>query len=94
MRDITAQLLTEICSEVCIEPKLQPLSGEQFHLASAIRDDNARLDISATGFWGGSYQKAMFDVRVFNPYAPSNKNTSLSSTYKRHEREKKRAYGP
>ena len=35
----------------------------------------------------------MFDVRVFNPYAPSNKCSSLVSTYKKHEREKKRAYG-
>ena len=83
-----------IC-EVCIEPKLQPLTGEHLNLASAIRDNNARLDISANGFWGGSSEKAMFDVRVFNPYAPSNKHPSgtLSAVYKKHEKEKKRAYG-
>ena len=35
----------------------------------------------------------MFDVRVFNPFAPSNRKTNLSATYTKHEREKKRAYG-
>ena len=95
VRDFTAQLLSEVCSEVCIEPKLQPLTGEHLNLASAIRDNNARLDISANGFWGGSSERAMFDVRVFNPYAPSNKHSAgtLSAVYKKHEKEKKRAYG-
>ena len=83
-----AELLSEVCTEVCIEPRLQPLSGEHLSLATAIREDNARLDIAANGFWGGNTERAMFDVRVFNPFAPSNKNTNLSATYKKHEREK------
>ena len=37
-------------------------------------------------------EKTYFDVRVFNPLAPSNKNITLSACYKKHEREKKRAY--
>ena len=53
VRDIAAQLLSEVCTEVRIEPRLQPLSGEQLHLDSANREDNARLDISENGFWGG-----------------------------------------
>lgn len=93
VRDFTAQLLSEVCTEVCIEPKLQPLSGEHLNLATAIKDNNARLDISANGFWGGSSERSLFDVRVFNPYAPSNKQSNLASTYKKHEKEKKRAYG-
>ena len=28
IRDLTANLLTEVCNDVCIEPDLQPLSGE------------------------------------------------------------------
>ena len=28
--DLTAQLLTEVCSSVSVEPPLQPLSGETF----------------------------------------------------------------
>ena len=33
-----------------------------------------------------------FDVRVFNPHAPSNKNQMPSAYYRKHEKEKKRAY--
>ena len=33
------------------------------------------------------------DVRVFNPFAPSNCSASLSSTFKKHENIKRRAYG-
>ena len=34
----------------------------------------------------------ILDVRVFNPHAPSNKNSSISNCYNKHENEKKRAY--
>ena len=71
IRDITASLLTEVCHNVSIEPDLQPLSSETFHLATAITDDGACLDIAADGFWGSSSQRTLFDVRVFNPLAPS-----------------------
>ena len=71
IRDITASLLTEVCHNVSIEPDLQPLSSETFHLATAITDDGARLDIAADGFWGSSSQRTLFDVRVFNPLAPT-----------------------
>ena len=36
-------------------------------------------------------QDAFFDVRVFNPFAPSNQS-SLRFTYGKHEREKPRVY--
>ena len=92
IRDITASLLTEVCNNVSIEPELQPLSSETFNLASANTDDGARLDIGADGFWGSSSQRTLFDVRVFNPLAPSNSHTSIQSCYRKHELEKKRAY--
>ena len=44
------------------------------------------------GFWGGKFERAYFDVRVFNPHAPTKKQQSLSSTYKKHETIKIRAY--
>ena len=55
--------------------------------------DNARLDISANGVWGGKHKKTFLDVRVFNPHAPSNKNLPLATCYRKHEKEKKRSYG-
>ena len=77
---------------MCVEPELQPVTGEVLDGATANSQSGARLDIAANGFWGGSFERTYFDVRVFNPHAPSNKNTSLSACYKRHERCKKRAY--
>ena len=72
VRDLTANLMAEVCHDVCTEPHLQPLTGEHLTGASSITDDGARLDIAASGFWGGRYERAFFDVRVFNPHAPSN----------------------
>ena len=44
------------------------------------------------GFWGGRYQRSYFDVQVFNPYAVSNRQTSLAACYRKQEAIKKRAY--
>ena len=54
--------------------------------------DGAHLDVVADGFWGGNRQRAFFDVRVFNPFTPSHKNSSLDKCYRKNEQEKKRAY--
>ena len=92
VRDTVGSWLSEVCSDVCIEPALQPITGETLTGSSAITEDGARLDIAVNGFWGGRYERAYFDVRVFNPHAPSNCQQSLASTYRRHERIKIRAY--
>ena len=92
LRDLTASLLSEVCTNVAIEPPLQEFSGEELLGATANRDSGARLDIVADGFWGTSRERSYFDVRVFNPYATSNRQSSLSSTYRSHEKEKKRLY--
>ena len=92
VRDLTARLLTEVCHDVRVEPHLQPLSGEAPTASSAISQDGARLDIEASGFWGGRFERTLIDVRVFNPHASSNHGNQLSSTYRRHENIKKRAY--
>ncbi|XP_064389143.1 uncharacterized protein LOC135337174 [Halichondria panicea] len=92
IRDITADLLTEICHDVSVEPDLQPLTGETLAHRTANISNGARLDVSMKGFWGGRQEKTFLDIRVFNPHAPSNKNSSIANCYKKHENEKKRAY--
>ncbi len=92
VRDLTANLLNEVCSDVAIEPVLQPLSGETLPL-SANREDDARLDIRARNFWGNNQQAAFFDVRIFHPNAASYRSCPISSLYRRHEKSKKRQYG-
>ena len=72
VRDLTASLLTEVCHGVSTEPHLQSLSGEAMSHESANVEDGARLDVVANGFWGGRFEKAFLDVRVFNPSARLN----------------------
>ena len=72
IRDLTAQLLSETCPNVSIEPDLQPLTGETLTYLTSNTEDGARLDVRAEGFWGDRQQSAFFDVRVFNPLAQSN----------------------
>ena len=92
IRDITAEVLTKVCNGVGTEPKLQPVTGEGLSQRSVNREDGARLDIVAESFWGRDRQRAFFNVWVFNPFALSYHNNSLSQCYHRNELEKRRAY--
>ena len=47
---------------------------------------------AVNGLWGGRFERTFLDVRVFNPYAPSNRNTTIEKCFRKHEMEKKRAY--
>ena len=60
LRDFTAKVMTEVCHDVCLEPTLQPLTGEtlRYATATANTEDGACLDISAQGFWDNRYQRA------------------------------------
>ena len=91
LRDLTANLLDEICDGVGLEPPLQPLTQEHLYLKTANRQDGARLDVVAEGFWG-SRQRAFYDVRVFNPFAPSLVNSQITTLDRQKEQEKCRAY--
>ena len=89
IRNFTASLLTETCNDVVIEPTLQPIDDKDSLPSSSNVRDDARLDIGVNGFWGGWFERCFIDVRVFNPYAPSNKATDIKDTYRGHEKEKK-----
>ena len=92
LRDITAELLSEVCHNVGTEPSLQPITDEHLIHRTANREDGARLDVAAESFWASDRQRAFFDIRVFNPFAPSYRNVPLAQGYRRNELEKKRAY--
>ena len=91
IRDMTANLLTEICHNVAAEPLLQPLTNESFPHRTANTDANARLDIRACGFWNTG-QDTFFDVRVFHPNASSNRSMTTAAAYRKHETARKREY--
>ena len=92
IRDITAQLMSEVCPNVATEPTLQPVTNERFFHRSANIETGARLDVRAQGFWGAHHQQAYFDVRVFNPLSTSNRQTTISTCFRSHDREKRRVY--
>ena len=92
IRDLSADLLKEVCHNTCIEPALQELSGESFQLRSANTEVGAHVNIRASGFWTPA-QEAFFDVRGFHPSAPLYWTKDLTTLYKQHKNVKKREYG-
>ena len=65
LRDLEAEFLSMVCSNVEIKPVLQDISGEHLNRGSKKAQD-ARLDIHARGFWE-RHRSAFFDVRVCHP---------------------------
>ena len=90
LRNLEADLLSSVCSDVEVEPVLQDITNEELRKA-ANKAENARLDIHARGFWE-KQRSAFFDVRVCYPNADTYKDLELSKIYQMHEEEKKRKY--
>ena len=90
LRDITANLLKEICRDVRTEPSLIEVNGEVNGKTANTRPE-ARLDISALGFWTPD-QRVFFDIRVFNLQAQRYRCLELKKCFERNEKEKKRHY--
>ena len=91
IRDLTTDMLREVCPSVSVEPSLLPLRGEQFDNQSTSTDIGARLDIAADNFWEAG-RRTFFDVRVFNPLATTYQKKSLKSCYSSIERDKIRKF--
>ena len=80
--------MREVCYDVEIEPKLQPLEGESFFHKTTTTEDEARLDIKANGLWDSRFCRTFFDFTIFFPLArtrPKNANEA----YNFHESQKK-----
>jgi hypothetical protein len=92
VRDILANSMRTVLRDVEVEPHLLPLSGEVISPATTNRDDKARSDIRAKGFWLNQ-QSAFFDISVFYPHAQSYSSRSLLSLTSSIEKEKRRQYG-
>jgi len=82
IRNLTANLMSEVTHNVQLEPQLHPLSGENLRYRSAIQDDGAIVDIRAYGFWRCLHHHTYFDVRVFNCFAASNSSSTLATVFK------------
>ena len=91
IRDLTSIMLNEVCPDVRREPRLVEMDGEHLTYRTANRSQEARLDISATGFWTPG-QRAFFDIRVFDLNARRYSGLGLEKCFRRNESEKKRHY--
>ena len=60
VRNLLTTFIDKICNNVEIEPRLQPLDNEPFHLRSAVTSSEARLDIKAGGFWARELSYGIF----------------------------------
>ena len=87
IRDFEANLLKKVCNNVEIKPSLQPLTDEHLERGS-LNTDAARLDIRARGFWRRG-QNAFIDVRVTNPGAATQAQTSIEKILEKHERKER-----
>ena len=85
-----AWILKDVAHGVHTEPHLQPLTGEVLESGANVEDE-ARLDIAARGFWQ-ECEMALFDVRVFNPFAKTHLKSSLEFVFKDNETTKKNEY--
>ena len=92
VRDLLADLMTEVSGNVATEPLLLPVTSETFSARTTNTSDEARADIRATGFWTRG-EEAFFDVRVFHADAPSYKGQDLDTLLVQHENRKKLEYG-
>ena len=61
--------------------ELQPVTSEELTGSTANSQTGARLDIAANGVWGGTFERTYFDVRAFNPHAPSDRYSKIQSVY-------------
>ena len=91
IRDVIAQVMRDAGHVVETEPALQKLSGEGFEYKSANKEDDARSDIKATGFWRNMRQ-AYFDVKVVSPFARSYVHLTQASILNSAEKTKMREY--
>ena len=88
IRDLEAEMLRMVCTNVEIEPVLQEITGEELNRGANNAPD-ARLDVHARVFWARQ-QSAFFDVRVCHPNADSYRELSPKQIFQLHENEKKR----
>ena len=89
IRDLEAEIMQELCSDVRIEPELMPLDNNL--IRNEYNAENARVDVSGIGVWG-PFERTFLDIRSMHLNASSYVDKSINQVYITHEKGKKRAY--
>ena len=74
IRDLEAEIMQEVCSDVRIEPELMPIDNNLMRNGS--NSENARLDVSGIGV-RGPFERTFLDIKVMHPNAPSYVDKSI-----------------
>ena len=90
VRDLEAELMSEVCYNVQTEPELIPLDNNSLGINSAT-GERARPDVSGIGVWGG-YEKTFLDVVITHPNCPSYAEMPAEQLYRSMENKKKAKY--
>ncbi|CAH3171415.1 unnamed protein product, partial [Porites lobata] len=90
IRDLEAEMLRMVSTNVETEQVLQEITGEELN-RGANKAPDARLDVHARGFWDRQ-QSAFFDVWVCHPNADSYRELFPKQRFQLHENGKKRQY--
>ena len=91
LRDLTAKVLSEVCKDTEIEPKLTTLTGKELDSRTAKITNEKKLDIRAHGVWERG-QQSIFRLKGLDHNACRCFNKSLQQCHVMNEQEKKRAY--
>ena len=91
VRNLVTSYLGKVCTNVDVEPQLQPLDNEQFNLRSTVTSPEASLGMNAGGFWFRGVT-AFFDVRVTHVNSKRSHGKATSTIFKEQQEEKKRKY--
>ena len=91
IRDLEAELMSEVCYDVKIEPALLPVANDHLLKDSTDTNDGSRLDVSGIGLHSPQ-ERTFIDVKVTHPNCKSLINTDINQVYLAHENQKKRKY--
>ena len=80
-------LIGKVCTNVEVEPQLQPFDNVRFNLRSAVTIPEARLDMERGGFWSRGVA-AYFNVRVTHVNSKCNQGKATSTIFNEQEEEK------
>ena len=82
VRNLLTSIIGKVCTNVEVEPQLQPLDKDRFNLRTAVTNPEARLDFKVGSFWSRGVT-AFFDVRVTHVNSKCNQRKETSIIFKK-----------